>query len=267
MSVKNLNECFVSFCSLREKILNEESIEDIKFMYPTTLVPLLPFIECGVKINNDIGIYVTSISEPVKARPDFTLEKIERGKTFFKMDSMIELLSTKHNKSTLQYLFTELLTNIYVHSDFKTAFAMAQIYPDSSFIEFCLYDDGITIPESLRHHDDSFKSIEDCHLINHALNGKSSKAKNDFERGFGMNTSAQVIIDGYGGELFISSLDGSIFIKSGDKQPVLNIHDKAAYYRINGTLVGLRIPCREEKVSYYPYLEKRRSFIGKEVKL
>lgn len=140
---------------------------------------------------------------------------------------------------------------------------MAQTYSGrNKYVEFCLYDNGITIPTSLRNCDDRFKSIDDCYLINCALNGASSKIESG-SRGYGMNTSAQVIVDGYGGELFISSMDGSIHIKHGEKDPVLYTHNKNEYYRTNGTLIGLRIPHIGEKVSCYPYLEKKRVFEGK----
>lgn len=79
-----------------------------------------------------------------------------------------------------------------------------------------------------------------------------------------MNTSAQVIVDGYKGELFISSADGSIHIKSGDKDPILYIHGDSSYYRTKGTLIGMRIPYKDVKITYHPFLESKRSFTGTE---
>jgi hypothetical protein len=55
-----------------------------------------------------------------------------------------------------------------------------------------------------------------------------------------MNTSAKIIVDGYGGELFISSAGGSMRI-NGNKEPILYIHEKSNYYRTKGTLIGMRI--------------------------
>jgi len=260
MWVDDLNDCFVQFCELRERILAGKSVEGIKFMYPTTLVPLLPYIENGISINPDVKGYVSSISKSVNPNSGFALDRIKKHDKFSsKMDCMIDELSTGHDKNTLQYFFTELYANIHDHSGFTNAFAMAQTYRRKKFVEFCLYDDGITIPGSLKNYDDTFKSLEDCELINRALNGESSKSK-EKSRGFGINSSAQVIVDGYGGELFIASMDGSIHIKPGDKDPTLYVHDNNEHFRTNGTLVGLRIPQLDEKVSCFPFLETKRPF-------
>ncbi|MCL2142377.1 MAG: hypothetical protein FWH46_05865 [Methanimicrococcus sp.] len=237
-------------------------------MYPTTLVPLLPYIESGVCINENVKGYISSISNSITVNPPFVLEKIERGRDYSKMQFLIKSLSPYHDISTLNFFFSELVDNIKQHSDFKNAFVMAQVYKKHKFIEFCLYDDGISIPTSLRLCNESFKSIEDCHLINYALNGVSSKTKEDYRRGFGMNSSARIIFDGYRGELFIASSDGSIHFKSGERDPIIYSHKTdEEYYRTKGTLIGLRIPYEGEKVFYHQYIDGGRSFKGKEAEL
>lgn len=112
MWVENLKDCFILFCELRNRITDGESIEDISFMYPTTLVPLLSYIENGATINKEVKGYISSISDSINTNPKYVLEKIERGKIPHKMNSMIDALSVNHDKNTLQYFFSELLTNI-----------------------------------------------------------------------------------------------------------------------------------------------------------
>jgi len=118
-----------------------------------------------------------------------------------------------------------------------------------NFIEFCLYDDGISIPESLRNYNDRFKSLEDCYLINKALNGQSTKGNT--ERGYGMNTSANIIVDGLRGEMFVASKKGAIYMN----------HGHVKHYRlpseIKGTLIGLRVPRKEVVINLYNFLEKK----------
>ncbi|MCL2862618.1 MAG: hypothetical protein FWE54_00765 [Methanimicrococcus sp.] len=236
-------------------------------MYPTTLVPLLPHIESGIPVNKEIKGYISSLSKSDGKSEKYVFERIKRSQEPQMIYPWIYEFSKRHNydANSLAYFVYELIANIREHSDFTTAFAMAQSYGGhNNFLEFCLYDDGITIPESLRRSDASFKFLDDCVVINEALNGESSKKK-DKGRGHGMNTSAQVVVDGYKGELFIASSNGSINIKSGTER--LCLYNTQKYCKIEGTLISLRIPhiekeVPEKKVSVYTYVEKIRKFKG-----
>jgi len=253
-------DCFGLFCQLKESIVYGKSIADIDFMYPTTLVPLLSYIEkYNVKLHPDIKGYIDSIFQPpTKESNDYVLEKLEGEKRPDRMYNLMDALSEEYGNA-VQYFLGELLANIFDHSEFNNAFVMAQSYGGRNpFIEFCLYDDGISIPGSLKRYDKKFNLVEDCELINKAVNGQSTKIEDD-GRGCGINSSAQLIIDGFEGEMFIVSKNGAIYMKHGETTVRYNYPDG-----LDGTLIGLRVT-KKRDVHWAQYADRKRSFVGKKV--
>jgi len=86
----------------------------------------------------------------------------------------------------------------------------------------------------------------DADAIDKAVNGISTK--DEFRhRGWGINTIVNIFTKGANGEIFIASRNGAIYISSND--PLLyKLGDK---YRIDGTLISLRIPRGYVNISSY----------------
>ena len=121
---------------------------------------------------------------------------------------------------------------------------MAQRYEKKRFVEICFFDDGMTINGSFLRKGMKFS---DSDAIIKALNGLSSKSK---ERGYGLSSSLNLFVNGLKGELFIVSGNGAIYYTK-KTQKIYRFPDK---YRLNGTLISVRIPYPAKDVNFYDYI-------------
>jgi len=168
------------------------------------------------------------------------------------LNEIINLLSKHYGGlDPLFYLLTEFTTNIYDHSRFSRAFVMAQEYPKKEFIEICVYDNGISIPKCFENHGYEFGS--DANSIYEAINAKSTRY-GEKGRGYGINTSAQMVTDGFNGELFIASRKGAIHLNR-DKITAYKC-DRA--YELEGTLVSMRLP--KVLINHRNYINSIKAF-------
>ena len=176
-----------------------------------------------------------------------TIQKIEPKQNYrgFKDEILSELNIPNYNNNILNFIFHELINNIYDHSEFSKGFVMGKSYPN--FKEISFIDNGITIPTSLRKNNHSFEN--DCRAIIEAINGLSTKNELGFaERGTGLNNTTNIVMNGCGGEILVGSGNGLIFLSKGN---VFMKNIDNAF--INGTLISLRIKLKE-KVDIYNYL-------------
>lgn len=152
----------------------------------------------------------------------------------------------KTNKTTISFIFHELIGNIYDHSQFNNGFLMGKQYGEYHEISFI--DDGITIPKSLKNADFMFEN--DWQSIIEAINGLSTK--NDLgyiERGTGLNNTTNIILNGGHGSILIVSGCGLVHMT---KNQILTKELKNC---LNGTLISLRIKLKN-KIDIYNYLNQ-----------
>lgn len=205
----------------------EFEISESKNLSPT--VATLLICNDGLKINNLKNI-----------------KKIEPGKPIiFESELLNELDITKNNKNVINFIVHELRNNIYEHSQFSKGIVMGKSNNDFKDISFI--DNGITIPNSLKNANHTFKN--DCDAIMSAINGLSTKNELGFvERGTGLNNTINIVTNGCQGSVLIGSGKGLVFI-TNEKIFLKNI-DTAP---LNGTLISLRMNL-SEKVDIYKYL-------------
>lgn len=91
--------------------------------------------------------------------------------------------------SALFTIFSELIDNIYDHSEFSNAFIMAQKYDPLGVIDLTFLDDGITIPGAFRKSKVDITS-HDSDCIKQAWNGKTTR--NIEGRGKGIRSSYNI---------------------------------------------------------------------------
>lgn len=152
----------------------------------------------------------------------------------------------KSNKTTLSFIFNELIGNIYDHSKFRNGFIMGKKYND--FHELSFIDDGITIPQSLKNADYHFDN--DCEYLIEAINGLSTKKELGFiERGTGLNNTSNIVINGGNGSILIVSGCALAHMEKN------NINVKEIPNCFNGTLISLRIKL-DNKIDIYNYLNQ-----------
>lgn len=95
-------------------------------------------------------------------------------------NKIVDKLQNLHNngkgyggRTAFTYLISELIDNIYQHSEFSNASMMAQRYGKRRFVEITIFDNGISIPTCFER--DEHRFSHDCYAIVDALHGKSTK--------------------------------------------------------------------------------------------
>ena len=166
---------------------------------------------------------------------------------------MSQLESSREQEVTngLKYMVDETLDNITEHSDSDRGYIFAQAYPTKGFLDVCIADRGINLLGSYMKLPDN-EIASDMEAIKAANRGLSSKNLPDAEnRGFGIKTSKQMLIQGLGGQYLMIS-GSSLYIKSRNLD---SFYAMPRGLRWNGTIVALRIPYHSDIFNYIDYIE------------
>lgn len=151
----------------------------------------------------------------------------------------------------LKYMIDETIDNISEHSESDRGYIFAQAYPTKGFLDVCIADRGINLLGSYMKLPDN-EMTSDLEAIKAANRGISSKNRPDAEnRGFGIKTSKQMLIQGLGGQYLMIS-GNSLYIKSCNLD---SFYVMPHGLRWNGTIVALRIPYHSETFNYIDYIE------------
>ena len=165
---------------------------------------------------------------------------------------IIQQLSIQSNVANgLKYMIDEILDNITEHSESDRGFIFAQAYPIKGFLDVCIADRGMSLLGSYEKLPDNEIS-SDIEAIKAANRGLSSKNLPDAEnRGFGIRTSKQMLIQGLGGQYLMIS-GSSLYIKTLNLD---SFYSMPHGLRWNGTIVALRIPYHSVSFNYINYIE------------
>jgi hypothetical protein len=179
--------------------------------------------------------------------PIIEIPKTETGK-----EAELERLNTYASDcggtNALQYFIGELVDNIYQHSQFSTAYITAQKYPKLGFLEFCIVDNGISIPQS--YEDNGIPIKGDKAAFDYALHGVSTKR--DKERGSGLRTSIKLLTSGMNGTCLIISRRAGLGANNLDGVSTFNLNEEDIYH---GTLISIDVPLQKKEVVIYGYIE------------
>lgn len=190
----------------------------------------IPIIDFAAGCNSDAKEVVSSIVE----------------------NMIIRQLSIQSNVANgLKYMIDETLDNITEHSESDRGYIFAQAYPTKGFLDVCIADRGVGLLGSYEKLPDN--EIEsDMEAIKAANRGLSSKNLPDAEnRGFGIKTSKQMLIQGLGGQYLMIS-GSSLYIKS---RFLDSFYAMPSGLRWKGTIVALRIPYHSDTFNYINYIE------------
>ena len=190
----------------------------------------IPIIDFAAGRNSDAKEVVSSIAENI----------------------IIRQLNIRSNVANgLKYMVDETLDNITEHSDSDRGYIFAQAYPTKGFLDVCIADRGINLLGSYMKLPDN-EIASDMEAIKAANRGLSSKNLPDAEnRGFGIKTSKQMLIQGLGGQYLMIS-GSSLYIKSRNLD---SFYAMPHGLRWNGTIVALRIPYHSDIFNYIDYIE------------
>jgi len=252
---------YLQFCAFKSKVKdNSLDLSCCGWFYPTQLLPLGVFIKenKGLKVilpkSKSVSMYLSTIKEnqvsedksylPIIQLPSKEKLVNESLAKFYKLNNFSRECG---GEAAFKYIVGELVDNVYQHSCFRNAFVMAQSDPKKGFIELCFCDDGITIPGSLKKAGMIFGEEEQA--IVEAINGLS--AKNDKERGYGLWSNLNLVLNGLNGEFLVISGNGAVFInKLGQKLFKLQTPNS-----FNGTLISIRVKNQSKEVNLYDFVE------------
>ena len=253
MSLPELISAYNEYLSYIDTYDSKNNIIDLsnaKFFYPTTLLPLIIFIQnkkCGYKEPKDPyvsfyikriidsrdtinttsqGSYIPPIQLPVKEEyfdPEGIIDNIS--------NYLREWVSRIHN--ILFYIISELSNNIYQHASCSLAYIMAQRYDRRRFVELSIIDNGITIRGSLSK---KIRVDSDSEAIISALKGYSSKEEKG--RGYGLSTSIRNLTEVLNGEVLIVSGTGLLYLH---KRRGFRCDNNNLNRRLDGTLISTRV--------------------------
>lgn len=190
----------------------------------------IPIIDFAAGRNSDAKEVVSSIAE----------------------NMIIQQLNIRSNVANgLKYMIDETLDNITEHSESDRGYIFAQAYPTKGFLDVCIADRGINLLGSYEKLPDN-EIATDMEAIKAANRGLSSKNLPDAEnRGFGIKTSKQMLIQGLDGQYLMIS-GSSLYIKS---RYLDSFYSMPNGLRWNGTIVALRIPYHSDTFNYIDYIE------------
>lgn len=165
---------------------------------------------------------------------------------------IIRQLSIQSNVANgLKYMIDETLDNISEHSESDRGYIFAQAYPTKGFLDVCIADRGVSLLGSYEKLPGN-EIVSDMEAIKAANRGLSSKNLPDAEnRGFGIRTSKQMLIQGLGGQYLMIS-GSSLYIKTRN---IDSFYSMPQALRWNGTIVALRIPYHSASFNYINYIE------------
>lgn len=165
---------------------------------------------------------------------------------------IIRQLSIPGNVATgLKYMIEETLDNITEHSQSDRGFIFAQAYPQKGYLDLCIADRGVTLLGSYQKLADN-EIATDLEAIKAANRGISSKNRPEAEnRGYGIYTSKQMLVEGLGGQYLMIS-GSNLYLKVPGFDSFYSLPDGL---RWNGTIIAMRIPYNVEKFNYVNYLE------------
>lgn len=147
-------------------------------------------------------------------------------------------------RSAILYPISELVGNIFEHSQQSHGWIFAQHFPTKQMLEICIVDTGRGIASS--YSDTRGSSFSDSDAIALALQGESTKPM--IGRGTGLRTSQNVVREALNGEFVLLTGD-SAFYGSPDKQRMVHLPE----FRWQGVIVAYQIPYPDAPVDISQY--------------
>ena len=183
--------------------------------------------------------YLPIISFPTDRSPNSVFI---RNSVLSKLNELLafKLGYTMAQIGPVSYFISEFTDNIVEHAGVNRAKILVQYFPGMEFIEICIVDEGKTILGAYQETKKYFP-ISDKEAITFALAGKSTKSA---ERGYGIPSSSNLIING---------LKGSLCVVSG-KGMLANTIITSYISDWRGTLLSVKIPKSFDKIDMHQYI-------------
>lgn len=247
--MKNLIEDYKKFEKIVDELNDTETTLDVskeEFLPPITLLALLSFIQdhniVKVKSHPKLKKYIKNILNNKEIGKRIPFLKLPHLKSELDEDEKIFDFLDKFNYDeylgfhSSYFIINELVTNVYNHSTLlkdKICFGLifAYEYPDEDIMEFCIVDNGLSIPYKFEIAGVDFDL--DSEAISKSIKIFSTENNCD---GSGLPSVLKLAIEGNGGSALIVSRNASLVIEDCETFKYGNLENI-----FNGTLICLRI--------------------------
>lgn len=139
---------------------------------------------------------------------------------------------------------TEMINNVFEHSQAREAWILAQWYPNKKFIDLCIVDTGITILGAYKKY--SFAINNDIEAISSAVRGKSTKPEKT--RGFGLGPTSRIVTELFDGTFMIVS-GFAAFQRNGKSAKLYQLREPW-----QGTAIAMRMYAQPKSIPIYKIL-------------
>ncbi|MBU0597881.1 ATP-binding protein [Patescibacteria group bacterium] len=148
--------------------------------------------------------------------------------------------------NAILYPISELVGNIFEHSQKNYGWIFAQHYPKKKLLDICIIDTGRGIAG--RYFDVQKQEVGDDEAIRRAFQGQSTKKMEG--RGYGLSTSQLVVRKALGGQ-FLLLTGNSVFLGSQGKQVIVQLPN----FYWQGVIISYQIPYPKGPIDITPYTE------------
>lgn len=170
--------------------------------------------------------------------------------TTFENILLHQLKLTGQMISVVKYLISEAMDNIVDHANVRNGWIMVQNYPTKGFLDICILDTGLGLLGSYK----TFNVANinsDVEALEQAINGNSTKQITE-TRGYGIDTSRRMLVDGLKGKYFLFS-GAAFYIYTNELEQITPLSRNIKW---TGTMLALRVPnVAPVGFNYTAYLE------------
>lgn len=247
-------------------------VSNIDWFSPLLILPLVAHINCHnseftkdenmvihsyldtIRFPNgvdSVSIFEQQIQSYKNYIPISVLKK-EKGAERERLESLFSMMvykvlgSVPGAQNAVHYPITELVTNIFDHSQQNKGFIFGQFYPKKNYLDICIVDCGRGLSKT--YEEAKGIKLSDSESIVEVLKGHSTKQS--LERGYGVRTSKQVVCDCLGGEFILLSGSAALVADKNDNK-VVDLPD----FNWQGVVAAYRIPKPTGSIDITPYLE------------
>jgi anti-sigma regulatory factor (Ser/Thr protein kinase) len=179
-----------------------------------------------------------------------TTEIREQLLTTFENILLHQLKLTGQMVSVVKYLISEAMDNIVDHANVSNGWIMVQNYPTKGFLDICILDTGLGLLGSYKAFDVTGINT-DIAALEQAINGNSTKQITE-TRGYGIDTSRRMLVDGLKGKYFLFS-GSAFYIYTNELEQITPLSRNIKW---TGTMLALRVPnSAPVGFNYTAYLE------------
>lgn len=245
----------------------EFGFSQLTWLYPMLILPIATYESATGGTHKDFPDAVRNYAEAIQYPHGVdSIEELQRNRSYIpigvlkrsggvgreKLESAFSqrvldtIQAVPESLPAIHYPISELVTNIFDHSQSEQGWIFAQWYPAKGFLDVCIVDRGRGLATTYK--EEMGVSLRDEDALRRALRGVSTKETRG--RGFGLRTSKDVVCKAFGGS-FVFLSGGAAIISERQTDRIARLPG----FSWQGVIVAYRVPKPAGLVDIYRYLE------------